>query len=130
MKKTLKFLSWMFILLLAVSVSSCKDDDEDEVTVELADAVSGIYVGKLQSGSVTIDDAYKVVISRVSSTAVQLDANFFNESAIFNVEQSGSQYILRNTSSYEYVSIFVAGNTLNVSFSNGAGTMTTFVGNK
>ena len=28
MKKTLKFLSWMFILLLTVSVSSCKDDDE------------------------------------------------------------------------------------------------------
>ncbi len=28
MKKALKFLSWMFILLLTVSVSSCKDDDE------------------------------------------------------------------------------------------------------
>lgn len=28
MKKTLKFLSWMFILLLMVSVSSCKDDEE------------------------------------------------------------------------------------------------------
>ena len=29
MKKTLKFLSWMFILLFTVSLSSCKDDDED-----------------------------------------------------------------------------------------------------
>lgn len=33
MKKTLKFLSWMFILLFTVSLSSCKDDDEDAPAV-------------------------------------------------------------------------------------------------
>lgn len=128
MKTTLKFLSWMFILLFTVSLSSCKDDDDE--SVELADVVSGVYVGKLQSGGLDLDDAYRVEIVRVSSTAVELVADFIGSGAIFNVEQAGSQYILRNTSSFADISIFVSNNTLNISYSNKMGTMTTFVGTK
>lgn len=102
MKKTLKFLSWVFILLFMVSLSSCKDDDE-EVTVELSDEVSGVYVGELQSGGITIIDTYHIVISRGSSSTVQFVANFLDEPAVFDVEQIGSQYVLRNTSNYAYL---------------------------
>ncbi len=43
MKKTLKFLSWMFILLFTVSLSSCKDDDEDAPVSGLVGTWQGDY---------------------------------------------------------------------------------------
>lgn len=44
MKKTLKFLSWMFILLFTVSLSSCKDDDED-APADAGTSIEGVYSG-------------------------------------------------------------------------------------
>ena len=43
MKKALKFLSWMFILLLTVSVSSCKDDDDGAPVSGLVGTWQGDY---------------------------------------------------------------------------------------
>ncbi len=132
MKKTFKFLSWFFVILFAVAFTSCKDDEP--APVELSEAVSGTYVGKLKSGDYSINDAYVVTITKLTSTAVTLKADFLDDDddneGVFNVEQSGSQYILSNSSSYSSMSVFVAGNTLTVSFANYAGGMTTFVGNK
>ena len=64
MKKALKFLSWMFILLFTVSVSSCKDDDDD-APADAATAIAGTYSGTMTrtngyTGAVGIRSEYRV----------------------------------------------------------------------
>ncbi|MBO5181478.1 MAG: hypothetical protein J6B92_06290 [Paraprevotella sp.] len=60
MKKTLKFLSWMLVMLLAVTfTTSCSDDDEEEATVP-SNVSSNPYAGTtweysdiLEAGTIT-----------------------------------------------------------------------------
>lgn len=134
--KNIKLLSWMFVALLtSVSLASCSDDDDpvaDTATQvgDVSDIVSGVYSGKLEVGGYTIDDAYIVTITRVTSTAVKVKADFFNEDPVFNVEKVGTQYKLTNTSTYSNISMFVSGGVLNINFVNGAGSMTVYAGNR
>ena len=136
--KRIKFLSWMFIALLtSISMASCSDDDDvvpevidEQPARDVSDIVAGVYSGKLVSGGYVTSDAYIVTLTRMTSTAVKVEANFFSESPIFNVEKEGSQYKLTNTSDYSNVSMYVSNETLNISFVNALGTMTSYVGNK
>lgn len=129
MKKTFKFLGWMFVVLLtSVSFASCSDDDDEG---DLADIVAGTYAGKLESGGNSVDDAYLVTLTRVTSTVVKVSAGFFDEEPAFNVENTGGQYKLVNTSNYSNVTMYVTSNgVLNISFVNGNRTMTVYSGTK
>ena len=74
MKKTLKFLSWMFILLFTVSLSSCKDDDDPvEDALNMADpasAVAGQYEGKLKAGLENVNSY--IVVTRETKTEIKV----------------------------------------------------------
>ena len=96
---------------------------------DLAQRASGVYVGKLVSGGEIVSDAYKVTINRLNSTSVEVIANFFDETVNFNVAESQGQIILTNAN-YSQITMYVTGNTLNISFVNMGGTMTTYVGTK
>lgn len=95
----------------------------------LAGKVAGTYVGKLMSGGEVVNDAYKIILTKLNSTSVEMDAQFFSEPTNFNVSESQGQYVLTN-SNYTNVTVTVAGKVLNVSFVNVAGTMTTYSGTK
>ena len=98
---------------------------------DIAKTVSGTYVGRLTSGGEVVSDAYKVVVNRLNSTAVEVDASFFGNTPVnFNVaETSTGQYNLTNIN-YSDITMYVSGKTLNISFVNAAQTMTSFVGTK
>lgn len=96
---------------------------------DLAQRASGIYVGKLTSGGEIVSDAYKVTINRLNSTSVEVIADFFDGTVNFNVAESQGQIILTNAN-YSQITMYVTGNTLNISFVNAGGTMTTYLGNK
>lgn len=98
---------------------------------DLASIVAGTYVGRLTSGGEVVSDAYKVVINRLNSTAVEIVASFFGDAPVnFNVtENSTGQYNLTNIN-YSDITMYVSGKTLYISFVNGAQTMTSFVGVK
>ncbi|MCM1107584.1 MAG: hypothetical protein NC388_00865 [Clostridium sp.] len=136
--KTIKFLSWMFVALITSFVmAGCSNDDDEsqagvtETVIDLSDAVSGVYSGKLSMGSEVVNDAYIVTITRVTSTAVHVKANFFGEDpVVFNVEKLGNQYVLTNTSNYNNVSMYVSNGTLNINYVNVLGAMMAYVGNK
>lgn len=72
MKKTITFLSWMFIVLLtSVSFSSCKDDDEPGLDkVNPAAQIVGQYEGTLSAGLEQVR-AY-VVITPETKTEIKL----------------------------------------------------------
>ena len=97
--------------------------------VDLAQRASGVYVGKLVSGGEIVSDAYKVTINRLNSTSVEVIADFFDGTVNFNVAESQGQIILTNAN-YSQITMYVTGNTLNISFVNMGGTMTTYVGTK
>lgn len=98
---------------------------------DLASIVAGTYVGRLISGGEVVNDAYKVVINRLNSTAVEIAASFFGDAPVnFNVtENSTGQYNLTNIN-YSNITMYVSGKTLYISFVNGVQTMTSFVGTK
>lgn len=96
----------------------------------ISEIVSGVYVGKLTSGGMVVDDAYKVTITALNSTAVEVKADFFSAPVNFNVvETATGQYNLSNAN-YSEITMYVTGNTLNISFVNAAQTMTSYVGYK
>lgn len=43
MKTTVKFLSWMFVMLFAFTFASCKDDDDEEAVSGLVGSWQGDY---------------------------------------------------------------------------------------
>lgn len=101
---------------------------------DFAAIVAGTYVGKLISGGEVVNDAYKIILTKLNSTSVEMDAAFFYNNGVrnvinFNVSMSQNQYVLTN-SNYTDLTITVTGKVLNVSFVNAAGTLTTFSGNK
>lgn len=95
----------------------------------LAEIVSGTYVGKMMSGGEVIDDAYKIILTKLNSTSVEMNATFFTNPVNFNVSESQNQYVLTNAN-YSNMTATVSGKVLNVNFLNGAGTITTFTGSK
>lgn len=113
----------------SASASISISQEGDDVIDDLATRASGIYVGKLTSGGEIVDDAYKIIITRLNSTSVEVDAAFFGNPVNFNVSESQGQLLLTNTN-YPDITMYITGNTLNCSFVNAAQTMTSFIGTK
>lgn len=72
MKTTVKFLSWMFVMLFAFTFASCSDDDDEEgLNMEdPASAVAGQYEGYLKAGLENVN-AY-VVVTRETKKEIRL----------------------------------------------------------
>ena len=120
----------LFVVLMAIvtllTVASCKKDEE---VTDYGTAVAGVYTGKLMYGTQTVEDAYVVTITRISSTVVSMYANFLNGSANFNVSKNGSVYSLVSETEYNITST-VSGNQLTVSYLTVGDLMFTFSGKK
>ena len=127
--KTVKYLSMMlFMVVASVCFSACGDDDESPS--DLAEAVSGVYTGKLTVNNSTVEDAYVVSVSKISSTVVHVTAEFFEDGGEnYNIRQDGSQYIFSSESSSN-ITISVTGKSMSVNFLNKNGSITTFIGTK
>ena len=79
--KTMKFLPMLLITLaMSICMVSCSDDDDkDPANQDYAEQVSGVYTGQLSVNNTVIQDAYVVRVSRISSTVVQVSAEFFED---------------------------------------------------
>lgn len=122
MKKNL-----LLILLVALCipfVSSCHKEEIDYGSI-----VSGTYTGKLLYGTETIEDAYVVSVSRVSSTVASVYADFFEGSLSFNIEKGASGYNLVSETVYN-VDITVYGKDITINYKTKGGYMFTFRGSK
>ena len=130
--KTMKFLPMLLITLaMSICMVSCSDDDDkDPANQDYAEQGSGVYTGQLSVNNTVIQDAYVVRVSRISSTVVQVSAEFFEDGhENYNVSYENGQYILSSASSYN-ITIVVLGHNMTISFLNGNGSMTTFNGTK
>ena len=130
MKKTLTFLSWMFVALLAVTFVSCKDDD-DEGAADAGTAVEGIYSGTMVPMGYTDRERAYVTMTRMSADAVRAEIECSNldldVSEIMNVVGGAGGYVLSVEG--KAVQGQVTGNNLNLTFSVGSTTFN-FVGTK
>ncbi len=128
-KNTGAFRSCTLIIQAGSASASISISQEGDEIDDLATRASGIYVGKLTSGGEIVDDAYKIIITRLNSTSVEVEAAFFGNPVNFNVSESQGQLLLTNTN-YPDITMYITGNTLNCSFVNAAQTMTSFIGTK
>ena len=137
----MKSLSMMlFMVIASVCMSSCSDDDD--TPTDFAEAVSGVYTGKLSVNNSVIEDAYIVTIRKISSTVVHVAAKFYipsdedktDENANkygenYNITYEGGQYLFKSESS-QNINITVTGKSISISYMNNAGSMTTYIGMK
>lgn len=130
MKKALKFLSWMFILLLTVSVSSCKDDDDD-ASADAGTNIEGVYSGVVRVMGYTDEERAFVTVTRLSADAVRVEIECeglsIDTSNIMDVSVGVGGYSLSVEG--KAVTGQIGGNVLNMTFSIGSYTFN-FVGSK
>lgn len=127
--KAMKYLS-MALLMLVTSVCMFSCSDDDDAPTDYAEAVSGVYTGKLTVDNYVVEDAYPVTVSKISSTVVRISADFFSDGGEnYNVVYEGNRYLFQSDSSSN-ISITVTGKSISINFINKAGTMTTFTGVK
>lgn len=135
--------NFLYVLLLmvatammSVSFSSCSQDDpEPEPTPEpeyisLADQAAGVYVGQLKTGNTLLSDAYAVTVKKLNSSSVKVEADFLGSGENFTLSKGNNGQINFSNATHNTITMYVVGTTLSVSFVNGAGSMTTFVGSK
>jgi len=136
--KSIKFLGWMFISLLAsVSLTSCSDDDDEPEpqpvveSVDMASAIEGVYSGQRKVGTSVVDDAYIVRVVKLTSTTVRVEADFYGDDGgeNFNVTKQGDQYVLINETS-QGISITITGKTISINYLTNGGYMMSYVGIK
>ncbi len=99
--------------------------------LSLSQMIEGVYVGKMTSGGVVVDDAYRVTLKALNSSSVEVTASLFGTSSVnFNLSESQGQVNLQNAN-YPDITMYVTNySTLNISFVNAAQTMTSFIGTK
>ena len=130
--KTLRYLSMVLVLIVtSIAFTSCSNDDNDEPSsADYASEVSGVYSGQLSTNGYILEDAYLVYINKITSSTVQLTADFLNDPYInCNVTYANGQYQLTNAS-VSNMSIIVTGRNLTINFLNDAGSITTFNGTR
>lgn len=129
--KTIKYYSYLLLMLIAsINLIGCSSDDDTEVVADYASQVAGVYTGKLMLDNYVIEDAYVVYVTRISSTVVNVRAEFYDDgNANYNVELFNGQYLFRSESS-SGITIAVTGKNMTINFLNDAGTMTTFTGKR
>lgn len=91
MKKTLKLMSMLFMMLLiTVPFSSCSDDDD--TSIDPANAVSGIYSGIMRPMGYSDEERAFVTITKMSKDAARVDiecnALHINISEIMDIKQN------------------------------------------
>ncbi len=132
------FSMMVFVLLSALSFVSCSDDEDDDpiVTppaVEIVDPatkIAGTYSGQLKYGDEVWEDVYIVEVEKKTAHSVTLKADFFSDGkANFSIKESGSQYVLEN-STMPGISILASGKSLSINYMANAGVMLTYVGHK
>lgn len=139
MKNLLKWLPCLLFAICSCAFVACNDDDDDdvrvpdpdEVAIDDATAVAGIYSGKLTSDDTTLSDAYIVRITKLTNRTVNMKADFLgNDNGFnFNVSKNGSQYILRSES-VSQIAISVLGNSISINYTNSYGMLITYLGEK
>lgn len=132
MSKILKFLSVLFVAMFsAISFSSCEDTVEPKK--DPADVVAGTYAGSLSINNITDDDAYYVIIKKLTSDRVIATDKeryiFGDEGSSYVVKEENGRYILSNIND-GYSNISVIGNTITISYTSMTGNFINFAGKK
>lgn len=95
-----------------------------------ASSVVGTYVGKLKYGDEVLEDTYFITVTKLSDTAVEVDAAFFSTPQKFNLYQEGNQINFINTS-LSNITMYVTGyTTMYVYYLSSGGYMLSYVGEK
>ena len=122
MKKLLATIGLMASLLLI----GCQTKEQ---TQSAADAVAGIYSGKLSYGTDVLQDAYVVRVVKVTSSVVTIYADFMSGSKNYNVELRNGIYII-NSETDPNITASVSGKTLSISYITNSKILATFYGNR
>lgn len=126
MKKTLKFLSWMFVAVLSVlSFSSCSDDDERHpyagtvweyediyesgtitTRIRFADETKAYYeVEQRNAGGTIVDNTSSPYSYTYSGTLIVFRPQQTGKANLEGVVSEGVKMVLTNTSNGEEISI-------------------------
>lgn len=126
MKKTLKFLSWMFVAVLSVlSFSSCSDDDEGNpyagtvweyediyesgtitTRIRFADETKAYYeVEQRNAGGTIVDNTSSPYSYTYSGTLIVFRPQQTGKANLEGVVSEGVKMVLTNTSNGEEISI-------------------------
>ena len=126
MKKTLKFLSWMFVAVLSVlSFSSCSDDDEGlpyagtvweyediyesgtiTTRIRFADETKAYYeVEQRNAGGTIVDNTSSPYSYTYSGTLIVFRPQQTGKANLEGVVSEGVKMVLTNTSNGEEISI-------------------------
>lgn len=95
----------------------------------LADQVIGTYVGRLTYGDEVLEDAYPIIVTKLSDTAVNVTAAFFDTPQNFNLSQGVNQIEFSN-STLANIKMYVTGNTMIVNYLSAGGYMLSYTGVK
>ena len=124
--KVFKYLIAIATMVMCCAFTACNDDSED--STDFASAVKGVYTGKLTVDNYVVEDAYVVYVSKISSTVVTVQADFYEDgSENYNVLSVNGQYVFQSETASN-IHITVTGKNMNINFLNGAGTITNFTG--
>jgi len=99
------------------------------VPSSLADQVIGTYVGRLTYGDEVLEDAYPIIVTKLSDTAVNVTAAFFDTPQNFNLSQGVNQIEFSN-STLANIKMYVTGNTMIVNYLSAGGYMLSYTGVK
>ncbi len=129
--KKINFVAIIIALFgLSFSLSSCGEDDKENLNPDNASAISGTYIGKLSYGTMLVEDAYIVAISRLSSNVVSMSADFLgSEEFRYNIIKEGNVYSLVNEGIFD-INATITGNFLIIDYNTSSGNMLTFKGTK
>lgn len=131
--KTIKYFSTLIMLIfISVSIVSCgKDEENNDPSISTADAVAGVYTGQLSYNGEIVEDAYVVTVTKISSSVVHLNANFYGNSGgeNFNVVYSNGQYIISSATAYN-ITITITGKIMTLSYLTQGGLLYDFRGSK
>lgn len=127
--KVMKFLAMLLaVVSMSICMASCSDDDD--AASDYASQVSGVYTGQLITNGTVVEDAYVVYVTKISSTVVQVSADFFsNGSENYNVSYENGQYEFTSESSVN-ITIRVNGKTMNISYLTNGGYIMNFTGTR
>lgn len=126
--KIFKYLIAMVAMMMCVcTFTSC--GHKEDVPTDCASAVKGVYTGKLTIDNVVIEDAYVVYVSKISSTVVNVQADFYgdDDSENFNVVYENGQYLFLSETSAN-INITVTGKNMNLNYLNTGGYIVHFSG--
>lgn len=123
----LKRLFAAIILILSLSfITGCEKSNQPKTA---ADAVAGIYSGKLSYGAEVLQDAYVVRIVKMTSNVVTIYADFLNGSKNYNVVPRSGIYVISSETDPN-ITASVSGKSLTISYITSSKLLATFYGER